>query len=515
MTSITVYDGAESIGGNKIYVGEGSRGVFLDFGKNFAKSGAFFSEFLNERPGRGLNDSFFLDLVPKLNIYRHDLETADLSHSRFPAPQVDAVLISHAHVDHFGNVGLLNENIPIMATPLSIAIMKGMQDTSPTVGSDTVYFSRKEPHDDKGLLLKSGKDSYQGRDFYCTGKPSEPLRGFLSSRPAGEKARKTLMPGICACYDQLDLPFEVKAYDVDHSIYGACAYLLTAQSTIAYTGDFRFHGKDGDKTRKFVSAAKDARVLICEGTRLSRKDSCEATVPVSEESVKETCRAAVESAKGLVIADFSPRNFERLESFLAIAKKTGRELVVTAKDMYLFLALSCTDTTCPVDHMKIYYELKDRRNAKWETEVVMKQRLDQYIDSTAIASDPDRYILCFSFLDMKNLLDIKPDGGTYIYSSCEAFSEEMEFDFKRLGEWLKFFNFAVKGFSLCEKGDTTTPVFDAAFHASGHASPEDIAWAVDRIDPDIIIPVHTENPQWFAERWENTRIVHDGEGVEF
>ena len=75
MTTITVHDGATSIGGKKIHVEEGGRGVFLDFGKNFAKSGAFFSEFLKERPGRGLNDAFFLDLVPKLNIYRKDLGT--------------------------------------------------------------------------------------------------------------------------------------------------------------------------------------------------------------------------------------------------------------------------------------------------------------------------------------------------------------------------------------------------------------------------------------------------------
>ncbi len=165
--------------------------------------------------------------------------------------------------------------------------------------------------------------------------------------------------------------------------------------------------------------------------------------------------------------------------------------------------------------MKIYYELKDRRNAKWETEMVMKQRLGQYIDSTTIAKDPGRYILCFSFLDMKNLLDIKPEGGIYIYSACEAFSEEMEFDFKRLAEWLKFFNFDVKGFALCERGETISPVFDAAFHASGHASPEDIAWVIDTIDPDIIIPVHTENPAWFADKWENTRIVRDGGRIEF
>ena len=514
-TSITVYDGAESIGGNKIHVEEAGRGVFLDFGKNFAKSGAFFSEFLNERAGRGLNDAFFLGLIPKLNIYRKDLGTADLSLTGYPSPRIDAVLLSHAHVDHFGNIGLLNENIPIVATPLSIAIMKGMQDSSPTVGSDTIYFSKKEPNDQSGLLLKSSRDSYQGRNFYCTAKPSDNLCEFLSCRPQGEKARKSLVPGIISSYNNLDLPFEVEAFDVDHSIYGACAYLLNGQNTLAYSGDFRLHGKHGNTTRKFVEAAKDASVLIIEGTRVTRKNACNAREPVSEESVRETCRAAVESAKGLVIADFSPLNFERLESFLSIAEKTGRELVVTAKDMYLFLALSCTEMPCPLDRLKIYYELKDRKNAKWETEVVMKQRPGQYIDGAAVARNPDKYILCFSFFDMKNLLDIKPEGGTYIYSACEAFSEEMEFDFKRLAEWLKFFKFDVKGFGLCAEGDMITPVFDAAFHASGHASPEDIAWAIDTIDPDIIIPVHTQGHDWFAEKWENTRIVHDGERIEF
>jgi hypothetical protein len=44
----------------------------------------------------------------------------------------------------------------------------------------------------------------------------------------------------------------------------------------------------------------------------------------------------------------------------------------------------------------------------------------------------------------------------------------MEFDFNRLAGWLKYFNFDVKGFGLCEEGDTTTPVFDAEFHTSGH-----------------------------------------------
>jgi len=37
MTSITVYNGNDTIGGNKIYVEENGKGLFLDFGANLQK----------------------------------------------------------------------------------------------------------------------------------------------------------------------------------------------------------------------------------------------------------------------------------------------------------------------------------------------------------------------------------------------------------------------------------------------------------------------------------------------
>jgi mRNA degradation ribonuclease J1/J2 len=38
MASLTVYDGAHCIGGNKIHLEENGRGILLDFGMNFASS---------------------------------------------------------------------------------------------------------------------------------------------------------------------------------------------------------------------------------------------------------------------------------------------------------------------------------------------------------------------------------------------------------------------------------------------------------------------------------------------
>ena len=54
---ITVYDGANCIGGNKIYLSDGKDGIFLDFGKNFGKYGKFYEEFLKSRQPGGSTTS--------------------------------------------------------------------------------------------------------------------------------------------------------------------------------------------------------------------------------------------------------------------------------------------------------------------------------------------------------------------------------------------------------------------------------------------------------------------------
>ena len=92
-----------------------------------------------------------------------------------------------------------------------------------------------------------------------------------------------------------------------------------------------------------------------------------------------------------------------------------------AKDIYMLHALTCVDSACVSESLKVYsdrYQIE-----KWEQEVVQSFYDDRYVDHVSIRKNPDNYILCSSFFDMKHLLDIKPNGGTYINSSCEAFNE--------------------------------------------------------------------------------------------
>lgn len=510
LVSLTVYDGAHGIGGNKIYLADGENGVFLDFGKNFGKYSAFYEEFLRSRDSRGIHDLIYLDLLPRLNIYRPDLIPADLSVSQYPALSVAAVLLSHAHLDHCGNIGMLRKDIPVVASPESIVIMKGMQDVGVySLESGTAYFSPKQPSDDRGLYLGADRKlGYQARDFWCTEEPCEALTSFLSRRPGQDgKNAKRLEPGRCCCFEDADLPFEIFAHPVDHSIPGSMAYILHAETTVAYTGDFRLHGRRADESREFIRQAKGASVLVIEGTRIGQYGE----EVRSEKSVEEACLEAVEDAEGLVIADFSSRNFERLEAFREIARSTGRELVALAKDIYLLHNLQCVGGSCSTDGLRIYREIVDRSRRKWEMEVVQAEYGDRYVDHAAIRRSPESYILCLSFFDMNHLLDIKPNGGTYIYSDCEPFNEEMGIDLARLWNWLQLFGIRTRGFSFDEKGELR---FDGRYYVSGHASAEDITWAIEQIDPDRIVPVHTKAGAWFEEMFENVVRVEEGRGYE-
>ncbi len=90
-----------------------------------------------------------------------------------------------------------------------------------------------------------------------------------------------------------------------------------------------------------------------------------------------------------------------------------------------------------------------------------------------------------------------PDGGIYIYSTSEAFSEEMEIDVRRLKNWLDFFKIEPIGFNVNKASELE---FIKGYHASGHISGSELVDVIKTIKPEILIPVHTEKPELFTEK---------------
>ena len=199
-----------------------------------------------------------------------------------------------------------------------------------------------------------------------------------------------------------------------------------------------------------------------------------------------------------------------MEIFNRIARKIGRSLVVSSKDAYLLTALKKADGIDRMQDVLVYNELKSSKK-NWEKILLKENPKIKYVDPTEITKEQNKYILCFSLYDLKNLLDIQPTKGTYIYSSSEAFEEESEFDFIRLFNWLKHLKFDIFGFEISEEGDRLKPKFMEGYHASGHASKSDLIKAIEIIDPEIIIPVHTDNPEWFSKQFDKVLLLKETE----
>jgi ribonuclease J len=506
-TTLTVFDGAESIGGNKIYLESGGKGIFLDFGINFRRMSQFYEEYLKPRSVRGIHDYLELGLIPKLDIYDESLITSDIDRSGLQGLEVHGVLLSHAHVDHSGCLGLLRREIPVYCSAMTAAILKAYQDSGRVeLHAQAVYSSQREALDDPRVLKGLTKAGYIGRDFNLTTPCSEEFEDFWGRSPAQKelKAGKLGKPGSW----EPPLPFE--CFEVGHSIYGASAYAVeTEDGWVVYTGDFRTHGARGKETERFAEEVSklDPKVLVIEGTGAGRKEARWET----EEEVHENCMSAVSGESGLVIADFSPRHIERLETFARIATETGRRLVVTSKDAYMLDAVRAVDGVDRMKDLLIYKDLKEKRDA-WERRVYAGFE-EKLVDPEEVSKNPESYVLCFSFWDVKNLLDIKPEGGTYVYSSSEAFTEEAVFDFRRLSEWLNFFGLKIVGFGFDDEGEL---VFGRGYHASGHASPEELLRMVEEIDPEMVIPVHTENARFFERNLDRFEVhtVKNGEKIE-
>ncbi len=494
---LRILDGADSIGGTKIYLHTGRARILLDFGINYRRYGAFFEEYLTPRPSQGLADLWQLGLVPP----HPDLYRPDLCLDGFPFSgedvEVELVLLSHPHLDHCGLLGVLRPEIPTAASPAAWAVLKAIQDTGKSdFYGEAVYAVPRVRQGPRALAAADWKTSpARGREIRFAGSegPSA-LREFLASPPNPEG--RPIEPGGMGSLEAGVGGLSLRAFPVDHSIPGSLAYAVeTDAGWVVYTGDLRFHGKGGALTRRFVEEARALQpaLLLVEGTRAGPSEG----ENITEDAVQTRALEIVARSRGrLVVADFGPRQLERLRSFLEVAAATGRRLAVLAKDLYLLEALARAgegDDLLGSPHLALYDDVVVRPDV-WNRNVRDRHR-GRLVGPDDVRADPGGYILAFSFWDVKNLLDIRPEGGVYLYSSSEAHGEEQAIDMRRLWNWLELFRMEVHGFSVDGEGKLS---FERGLHASGHAGGEELLWLVREIRPRVLVPIHTERPEHFV-----------------
>ena len=515
MAKLTFYGGIREIGGNKILLEDDRGKLFLDFGYPYSKYRVFYEEYLKPRPGAGLLDLLVMGLLPQLEgIYRADLGAESLwqqitraEHYR-RLDNVDGVMLSHAHLDHSGHISVLREDIQVYATATTAFIAKAVQDSGiSSFDQQVCYFTPRLEECLKGwkqgAYVASGSGDRQRR--FCVANKlelSEEAARFWEKATRQKKLASQPLEDISICR------FNLRCFPVDHSIPGACAWgIETHSGWVIYSGDLRLHGKRGNLTESFINEAArlHPRALVMEGTNVNKS----ANVP--EQDVYDNAIKAVKNAQGLVIADFPPRDVNRLLTFLQIARETGRKLTILPRDAYLLKTMRLLESEIPdlaeEDALVIYQETTAAKSpATW-----LRNIYQEYSSKIVLASDvkynQGDFILCFSFWDLNELPSIQPRAGSlYIFSSSEPHNEEQEMDFWRLHHWLERFQLRAFGLPVYKNGEWQIPEAETGLHASGHACGPDLLRIAREIRPEILIPVHSEQPEFYAENMSNSGL---------
>ena len=393
MAEISCWGGVGVIGSSKILIEQGKWRVLLDFGLDFAPGAGLFRSGVALRPEYALYDRLRTGQVPLLpHIYRTDamhgfpLASGSDGHT--------ALFISHAHIDHIGLTGWVDPTIPIYCSP--------------------------ETHRLMDALAQAG----------------DIPEGYAPSLIAMEEGQP-LQWG----------PFQVRRYPVDHDVVGASGYAVkTEDGVVAFTGDIRLHGRHPELSQRFAQTVHGARALVIEGTTLSFGFR---QAPRTEGAVDELFARALTETPGLILMSLYPRNLERVESFLNIARDAGRGIVWPPA-----MAALCR---------------------AWGLQDILAFGSD--VDVATIQSNPASFILQVNpeFLPWLLELPVGP-GSVFLHANGEplgAFDPQWDV----LSDWLKFLH---------------VPFWQIG--TGGHASPDDLNQLVEWVQPEILFPLHSQEP---------------------
>jgi ribonuclease J len=379
-TTLTFYGGVDEIGGNKILLQDRDTRVFLDFGMSFAMKKKFYSPpFLSPKSERSLQE---LGILPKLEgVYKFDDKP----------PAVDAVIISHGHLDHSAYLSFIKREIPIYCGETTRTILNAL---------------------------------------------SEIRRSDLEFSVADLKF-KTFRTGKKIKIDSV----EVEPFHVDHSIPGAYGFVIhTSHGSVVYTGDFRDHGAKPKMTHDFVEGAANSEpeAVVTEATNMTGASIS------SETEVESKLYSIVSEAEGIVLAEFAFSDVDRLNSFFHIAKRNNRCLAVSLKQAHLLEALrkdkGLTVPDLQDDSIMIFRKSKKHFD-KWERELMERYAgKNKVFDVFDVSKQQCNVVLALSFYDFEEMVSLQPAAGScYVLSASEPFNEEMEIDYERMVNWVSHY----------------------------------------------------------------------------
>ncbi len=507
MSKLIVYGGISTIGGNCVIIEEDGHRIMIDNGMCFSTENDFYKDFLMARKNNDIRDYLELGLIPPINgiygkeviddvcldeidpeghsLFDSDLQSYESYNQEKKQPFIEAILISHAHLDHIRNLLFMDPEIPIICSQITYDLFQIISD----FGDDYLNYI----HAEKGKL------------------------GDTSYFPGAIKKNKVRIPRNFIVLEP-NKPheianFSITGYPTDHSLSGAMAFQVRTQKgkQVVYTGDIRFHGlpQDVNNSNHFVDTISftTTDALITEGTRIDDEKL------VSEEDVYNLTLNRIKRDKAalnkLVLVSFPWKNLSRFQTVYRVARKLKKTLVVQPKLAYILHNLGPRTSLGIKDILKnddiriflprlrsMTYSLGDYVGSKeclsynihWNKAKNKKYLYtdlygkDKLLKAYEMHEHPEKYIIHLEFYNINQLIDIKPPEQSIFFNmKTEPFDDEGVLELKVLEQWMHYFKLNL------------IPI-----HASGHAPGSHILEMIEKINSKTIFPIHTEKPELFT-----------------
>lgn len=327
----------------------------------------------------------------------------------------DAVLFTHYHGDHTGQMLRIRLEIPIYAGALA-----------------------------KDIMRLSAERGGQKNEALC--KRIETIQAFSPGKPF-------LIGDI-----------QITPFCIDHSACDSYLFLIEADGKrLLYTGDFRLHGVRG-KTMDKILDRRIGKVdaIITEGTTVSRTDG----KTVTEWELQARVRNYLQQYKYVFVL-CATTNLDRI---FALARAVPRGKYCICDDYQKTLVETVSKHW---NGISSFYEMPKLLSFKYhpparfaELGGLMFVRANSKFEAIIRQYDPAQSILLYSMWDGYRT---KPDSNIPEFLSLT-------------GTW-------------------------AELHTSGHASPDDLRHVIEKADPEIVIPMHTDAPQKMQTLCQNRKVI--------
>lgn len=375
--NLTIYRGTKEIGGTLIELKSKNTKILIDAG---------YPLFLNNNP---IDDSIAklspsklleLGVLPKIKgLYAWD--EADF----------DAVIISHAHLDHYGLLKYVNSKIPIYISAGTAKIIKVSQ-----------LFKIADNYDFQIMNFKM-YESFQVGDIV------------------------------------------IKPYLMDHSAFDAAAFEIMAENkTIIYTGDFRGHGRKSICLDRFInSATKQSDILLTEGTMFGRQDE----KILTESELEQAIENEIKSLNAPALFQSSSQNIDRIVSFYRAALKLNKTFVVDIYTANVLYELHQLGNNIPYpsneySNIKVFYPYRLTQKIFNEIGEEYAKRFSAFhMPKEKLTNDQNNIVMMVRPSMLKDIQKCGLHDGVFIYSMWQGYRDS-EYQ-QKFEQYLKSVGFAL------------------------------------------------------------------------